>query len=170
MYLLTLLRALVRVNPPIDQWAKHIFQYKNTKEKLYKTNTVILFNKVCKYRQLTPNYTSIKIKGNNPQCWKTIRAANLHHPNQELKLLYVKKQKLNEQLYKLHLECAIFLAKQFAPHSVTNRLHITTSNGNTLHPSQQESGPSTRKTTKTDQNSTQPRKNNNSTQELRKKI
>jgi hypothetical protein len=32
------------------------------------------------------------------------------------------------------------------------------SNGHTLHPSQQESGPSTRKTTKTDQNSTQPRK------------
>jgi len=32
------------------------------------------------------------------------------------------------------------------------------SNGNTLHPSQQESEPSTRKTMKTDQNSTQPRK------------
>jgi hypothetical protein len=32
------------------------------------------------------------------------------------------------------------------------------SNGNTLHPPQQESGPSIRKTMKTDQNSTQPRK------------
>jgi hypothetical protein len=51
----------------------------------------------------------------------------------------------------------IFLAKQLAPHPVINRLQIT-SNGNPLHPSQQESGPPTRKTTYTDQNSTQPRK------------
>jgi hypothetical protein len=88
------------------QQAKQIYQYKNTKAKLHKTNAAIWFNKVCKYKQLTPNYISIKIKGNNPQCQKTINAATVYHLNQELKFLYVKKQKLNKQLYKLHLECA----------------------------------------------------------------
>jgi hypothetical protein len=37
---------------------------------------------------------------------KTIKTGNLYRLIQELKFLYVKKQKLNEQLYKLHLQCA----------------------------------------------------------------
>jgi hypothetical protein len=73
---------------------------------LHRTNAATWFNKACKYKQLTPNYICIKIKGNNPQCRKTIKAATLYRLNQELKFLYVKKQNLNEQLYKLHLECA----------------------------------------------------------------
>jgi hypothetical protein len=47
-----------------------------------------------------------KINGANPQCRKTVKAAIHYSLNQELKFLYVKKQKLNEQLYKIHLEYA----------------------------------------------------------------
>jgi hypothetical protein len=100
------------------QQAKQIYQYRNTKEKLHKTNAAVWFNKACKYKQLTPNYISVKIKGNNPQYRKTIKAAILYCLNQELKFLYVKKQKLNEQLYNVTSRMRIFLAKHLTPHPV----------------------------------------------------
>jgi hypothetical protein len=50
---------------------------RNTKEKLHKTNAAIWFNKMCKYKQLTPKYIVIKIKGNNPRNQKTIKVATL---------------------------------------------------------------------------------------------
>jgi hypothetical protein len=37
--------------------------YKNTKLKLLKTNAAIRFNKICRDRQLKPNYIFIKING-----------------------------------------------------------------------------------------------------------
>jgi hypothetical protein len=54
--------------------------------------------------QLTPIYIPIKINSNNPQCRKTIKDATQYRLNQELKFLYVKKHKLNDRLYKIHLE------------------------------------------------------------------
>ena len=42
---------------------KAIYQYRNTKEKLYRVNAAIWCNKVCRDKQLTPNYVSVKIKG-----------------------------------------------------------------------------------------------------------
>jgi len=60
------------------QQTKQMFQYKNTKEKLYKTNATIWYNKTCRQKHLTPNYISIKINGNNQQCCKMITAANQH--------------------------------------------------------------------------------------------
>ena len=41
-----------------------------------------------------------------PQNQKTLRTAKLYRINQEIKFLYTKKTKLNEQLHKLHLKCA----------------------------------------------------------------
>jgi hypothetical protein len=76
--------------------AKETHQYRNTKQKLYKTNTAIWYNKICREKQLTPNYISIKINVKNSQCQKTIKAAPQYCLNQELKFLYVEKQKLNE--------------------------------------------------------------------------
>jgi len=35
--------------------AKRVYQYKNTKIKLYKNNAVIWYNKICRTRQLTPS-------------------------------------------------------------------------------------------------------------------
>jgi len=80
--------------------AKEAHQYRNTKEKLYKTNAAISYNKSCREKQLTPNYTSVKINGKNSQCQKTIKAATQYCLNQELKFLYVKKR-----ICRIHLEC-----------------------------------------------------------------
>ena len=86
--------------------AKEIYQYKNIKRKLYKTNAAIWYNKICRLKQLTQTYINIHRNGNNKQCQRTKRAATQYRLNQEIKFLYTKKQKLNEQLYKLFLICA----------------------------------------------------------------
>jgi hypothetical protein len=41
--------------------AKETHQYRNTKEKLYKTNAAIWYNKIRREKQLTSNYSSILI-------------------------------------------------------------------------------------------------------------
>jgi sucrose-6-phosphate hydrolase SacC (GH32 family) len=41
---------------------KPIYQYKNTKIKLYKNNAAIWYNKTCRARQITPTYANIKMK------------------------------------------------------------------------------------------------------------
>jgi len=33
-----------------------IYQYRKTKEKLYKTNVAVWYNKICREKQLAPNY------------------------------------------------------------------------------------------------------------------
>jgi hypothetical protein len=55
--------------------AKDTHLYKNIKEKLYKTTAATWYNKVCADKQLTPNYITIKVNGNNLQSQKTITAA-----------------------------------------------------------------------------------------------
>jgi hypothetical protein len=71
-----------------------------------RTHAAIWFNKTCRDKQLKPNYINIKINGNNQQCNNTIRTAVRYRLNQEIKFLYIKKQKVNEQLYKHHVKCA----------------------------------------------------------------
>ena len=78
----------------------------HTQEKLYRTNAAIWFNKICKIERLTPKYIQVNVNGNNRQSINTKNAANWYCLSQELKHLYRKKQVLNEQLYKVHLECA----------------------------------------------------------------
>lgn len=60
------------------QQAKHIYQYKNTEEKLYKNNAAIWCNKTCRQKHLTTNYISFKTNGNNQQFCKMIKAATQH--------------------------------------------------------------------------------------------
>jgi hypothetical protein len=47
----------------------------NTKLKLLKTNEAILYNKICKTKQLRPKYIHIKINGNNMHSKNTKVAA-----------------------------------------------------------------------------------------------
>ena len=55
--------------------AKQVYRYKHIKEKLYKTNAAVWCNKTWSHKQLTPNYISVRINGDNPQCRKTIKTA-----------------------------------------------------------------------------------------------
>jgi hypothetical protein len=73
------------------------------------TIAAIWFNKIYKTKQLTAKYFSIKINGNNRQSRNTRIAPTRYRINQEIKFLYCKKQKLNEPLYKIHLECAKYV-------------------------------------------------------------
>ena len=86
--------------------AKDFFKFKNTKRKLYKVNSAIWYNKICRQRRLTPNYINIKINGTNKQCQRTKKAAITYRLNQVIKYLHHKKQLINQQLYHLHLNCA----------------------------------------------------------------
>jgi hypothetical protein len=87
------------------QQAQPIYKYGNTKEKLHKTNAAIWFNKTCKYKQLTPKYIAIKIKGNNPRNHKTIKVATQYRLKQELKFLYksVDPQLATSQIGRAHV-------------------------------------------------------------------
>ena len=50
-----------------DRQTKEVYQYKNTKEKLHRTNAAIWYNKLCWQLQLTPKYITIKLNGHNRQ-------------------------------------------------------------------------------------------------------
>jgi len=88
------------------QQANLAYQYKNIKRKLYKTNAAIWYNKICRQKRLKPKYINIRINGKNQQCQRTYKAAINFRINQEIKYLYIKKQKLNERLYKHALQCS----------------------------------------------------------------
>jgi hypothetical protein len=80
--------------------------YKNTKLKLLKSNAAIWFNKICRERHLKPKYINITINGRKQQDKRTTAHAVRYRINQEIKFLYKKKQHLNGQLYRCHLQCA----------------------------------------------------------------
>ena len=42
--------------------AKQVYQYKNTKIKLYKNNASIWYNKTCRAKQIIPTYANVKMK------------------------------------------------------------------------------------------------------------
>ena len=77
--------------------AVEVLQYKNTKRKMYRTNAAIWYNKTCRQKKLTPAYVNIHINGTNQQCQRTLRTAKQYRINQEIRFLYAKKIKLNEQ-------------------------------------------------------------------------
>jgi hypothetical protein len=85
--------------------AQVVYNFNNTKEKLLKSTAAIWFNKICKNHQLTPKFIKIEINGNNKQSYNTKKLAVKYRLNQELELLYKKKQNLSEKLYRTHLEC-----------------------------------------------------------------
>ena len=44
----------------VARQTKDVYQYKNIKEKLHRTNAAIWCNKLCRQLQLTPKYIAIK--------------------------------------------------------------------------------------------------------------
>jgi hypothetical protein len=54
--------------------AKAVYKYKNSKEKLCKTNAAVWLNKICKTERLTPNYIQVKVSGTSRQSIKTKNA------------------------------------------------------------------------------------------------
>jgi hypothetical protein len=55
-----------------------IYISKIIKLKLLKTNVAIWFNKMCRTKQITPTYISIKVSGNNIHSRRIATAATKH--------------------------------------------------------------------------------------------
>ena len=69
------------------QKAKLSNNCKNTRLKLLKTIAAMWFNKMCKVKQLKPNYFTIEVNGHRPQEKRTTINAVRFRINQEIKFL-----------------------------------------------------------------------------------
>ena len=83
-----------------------IFQYKNTRIKVLNCCANIYFNKQCLIKEIVPNYANIKLPNTSPAAHTTQKKIRTVRIKDEIKLLYKKKQKLNNELYKIHLKAA----------------------------------------------------------------
>ena len=75
-----------------------ISQYKNLKRKILKCNLNIYFNKQCVIRGLIPKYVHIKAPFTFPTAKLTVGKSQNIHIKDEMKFLYMKKQKMNHDL------------------------------------------------------------------------
>jgi hypothetical protein len=66
-------------------------------------NANIYFNKQCIRKQLTPAYARIKVPNTSPAHKNTQRKIPTVRVKDEIKFLYSKKQRINLQVYQLHL-------------------------------------------------------------------
>jgi len=96
----------IRIRFTNAKQAKVIHEYKNIERRLHKTTATIWYNKTCKTK-LTPKYFTINISHNSRQSIDTQKAATHYRINQEIKFQYLKKARLNEQLYKKHILCVL---------------------------------------------------------------
>jgi len=70
----------------VNAYQAKLNSYKNTKLMLLKANAAIWFNKMCKVKQLKPNYINIKVNGQKPQDKKSAANAIRFRVNKEIKL------------------------------------------------------------------------------------
>ena len=90
----------------IASQAHLVNQYKNIRSKLQKCCANIYFNKQCITKKIIPKYVNIKIANTSPASQTTAKKAQLIRIKDEVKFLYKKKEKLNQKLYKIHLQTA----------------------------------------------------------------
>ena len=83
-----------------------IHKYEDLKRKLYKCNANIHFNKQCLKKQLTPSYANIKVPNTSPAHKYTQHKITNIRIKDEIRFLHSKKQKLNLQIYHLHISLA----------------------------------------------------------------
>ena len=86
--------------------AQLINRYKNTRSKLQKCCANIYFNKQCLVKQITPAYVNVRIANTSPASLVTTKKAQTIRIKDEIKFLHKKKDKLNKELYNIHLKAA----------------------------------------------------------------
>jgi hypothetical protein len=84
----------------------NIHTFENVKRKILFCNSDIQFNKTCLRKKITPTFAIIKLPGESPAIKLTKKKAQTIRIKEEIRHLYKKKQQLNTQLYKLHLQLA----------------------------------------------------------------
>ena len=90
----------------IDASQSLIHRFENLKRKLYNCNASIYFNRKSLNKKLTPSYAKIKIPNTSPAHKHTQRKVSKLRRKDEIKFLHCKKQKLNLEIYQLHLKLA----------------------------------------------------------------
>jgi len=83
-----------------------IHKYVDLKRKLYKCIGNIYFNRQCLKQHLTPSYANIRIPNTSPAHKYTQQKISTIRIKDEIKYLHTKKQKLNIQIYHLHISIA----------------------------------------------------------------
>ena len=86
--------------------AKTINAYKNLRTKVSKCCANIYFNKQCLYKKVTPKYAQVRIPNTSPASQNTAHKARIMRIKDELRFLHKKKETLNKELYKRHLQAA----------------------------------------------------------------
>ena len=84
--------------------ANLVYKYKNIKVKVIRTNLNIKFNRRCLNSNITPKFASVNINNNSVGAIKAKYIAQKTWLKEEIKQLYIKKNKLNQLLCKAHLE------------------------------------------------------------------
>jgi len=75
------------------QQAKIINNYQNTRLKLLKTKAAIWFKRMCKIKQVKPNYIHFRTNRKTQQDIKTVSQATQYRITHEIKFLHKKKTK-----------------------------------------------------------------------------
>ena len=84
--------------------ASVVYKYKNVKIKMLKVPQYFKFNKMCIKMTIIPKYARININSRTPAALKTKQITEKTWLTQEIRQLYKKKNRLNTDLDKAHLE------------------------------------------------------------------
>jgi hypothetical protein len=95
--------------------ARDVKQYNNSKSKVLKCCANIYFSQQCLKQNLTSNYTKIKIPNTTPAATLTKHKIVKLRIKDEIKYLHMKKEKLNNALYKVHLKATQEWGKTWYP-------------------------------------------------------
>ena len=86
--------------------AQSISLYKDVRTKVMKCCANIYFNQQCLIKKVIPKYANIKITYTSPATNVTQKKRHTIWLKDEIKFLYKKKEKLNKDLYNIHLKAA----------------------------------------------------------------
>ena len=91
---------------PITILAHSINLYRNIRIKVMKCCANTYFNRQCLIKKIIPKYANIKIPYTSPATHAKQKKIHTIRLKDEIKFLYKKKEKLNNDLYNIHLKAA----------------------------------------------------------------
>jgi hypothetical protein len=97
-----------------------VLKYRNAVLKVRKTHAHIQFNKQCLQNNVTPKYAKITIKHNTKAARITETKSRTQYIKENIKQLYIKKDNINNVIYKLHLTLLHILGSIITDEIVTH--------------------------------------------------
>jgi hypothetical protein len=84
----------------VARQASSVNVHKNLWSNTLKCNANIYFNKQCLFKKVIPKYASTKFADTSPAAQVTTKKAQITRVKNEIKFLFKKKERLNQELYK----------------------------------------------------------------------